>query len=202
LILQNPFVVRSQQLTNSNFNRFYGGIRGKVGAIQYQGEAGFKTIKKMPLFINDPELNFGFTTIYDELKVFDINSTLIVDLAKGLQFTGLVKYNIYTTDLQKEAWHLPNLETNLGLSLLTMNDKFKIKSELYIADASFFKNYSTDKAEKNNALFDISFEASYRFTEKFGLFFQLNNLPNNKYRRWYNTPTYGLNILGGLTARF
>ena len=202
LILQNPFIVTNQELTNSKFNRFYGGLRGKIGAIQYQGEAGFKNISNMPLFINDSLKTYGFDIIYDDLKIFDINGTLILDLAKGLQFTGLLKYNIYTNDVQKEAWHLPDLEGNLGITLLTMNDKLKLKSEFYFADASFRKNYETNSAEKNNALFDISFEAAYRFSEKFGLFFQLNNLPNNKYRRWYNTPTYGLNILGGVTARF
>ncbi len=199
---QNPFLVKNQELSNSKFSRFYGGLRGKIGAIQYQGEAGFKSISNMPLFINDSLKSFGFDIVYDDLKVFDINGTIILDLAKGLQFTGLLKYNIYTTDVQKEAWHLPDLEGNLGLTLLTLNDKLKLKSEFYFADASFRKDYETNKSEKNNALFDISFEAAYRFSENFGLFFQLNNLPNNKYRRWYNTPTYGINILGGLTARF
>lgn len=202
LINQNPFIVQNQTLTNSKFNRFYGGIRGKVGAIQYQSEAGYKSINNMPLFINDSVQTYGFDLVYDDIKIFDVNGTIILDLAKGLQFNGLVKYNIYTTDKQPEAWHLPNLETNLGLSLLTMNDKLKLKGEFYLADASLRKNYESTKAEKNNALFDISFEAAYRFTENFGMFFQLNNLANNKYRRWYNTPTYGLNILGGVTARF
>ena len=202
LITQNPFLVQNQELTNSKFNRIYGGIRGKVGVIQYQGEAGFKNVTNMPFFVNDSLKTYGFDVIYDKLKVFDINGTLIIDLAKGLQFNGLVRYNIYTTDKLLEPWHLPKLETNLGLSLLTMNDKLKLKSELYIASASFRKNYESNEASKNNALFDISFEASYRFSERFGFFFQLNNLPNNKYKLYYNTPTYGLNILGGLTARF
>ncbi len=202
LMQQNPFIVQDVTLTNSAYNRIYGGIRGRIGAIQYQGEAGYKSISGMPLFVNDSLRPYGFGLVYDDLKIFDINGTVILDLARGLQFTGLVKYNIYTTDKEKEPWHLPNLESNLGLSLLTLNDKLKLKAEVYLADATYSKNYETLKPQKNNALLDLSFEAAYRFSEYFGIFFQLNNLPNSKYKRYYNTPSYGLNILGGVTARF
>lgn len=202
LMEQNPFLVENISLSNSAFNRFYGGIRGKVGAIEYQGEAGYKSVNNMPLFVNDSLRPYGFGLVFDDLKIFDINGTMILNLARGLQFTGLVRYNIYTTDKQAEPWHLPNLESNLGLSLLTLNDRLKLKAEVYLADASYSVNYEGTKPLKNNALLDLSFEAAYRFSEYFGIFFQLNNLPNSKYKRYYNTPTYGLNILGGLTARF
>lgn len=202
LMRQNPFVATHEILTNSDFNRFYGGIRGKVGAIGYQGEAGFKSINNMPLFKNDSAKTYGFDVVYDGLDIFNVNGTLLIDLAKGFTFTGNVGYNIYTTDKELEPWHLPSIEANLGLVLLAMQDKMRIKTEVYIADPGKFYNWETKESESLNALLDLSFEIDYRFSEKFGVFFQLNNLANNKYQKWYNTPTYGLNILGGLTARF
>ncbi|HMG15374.1 MAG TPA: hypothetical protein VK590_08015, partial [Saprospiraceae bacterium] len=162
----------------------------------------FKSVKNMMLFINDSVKPYGFGLVYDDLDIFNINGTLILDVAQGLSFTGNVGYNIYTPDKQKEAWHLPSLEANFGAVLNALNDKMRIKAELYVADAGKYKVYESQKAENLNMLLDLSFEVAYRFSEKFGVFFQLNNLPNNKYQRWYNTPTYGLNVLGGLTARF
>ncbi len=198
----NPFIVERQELTNSKWNRFYGGLRGKIGRINYQGEASFKNINNMALFVNDSLRPWGFNVNYDQLQVFNLNGTLDIDLAKGLKFIGNIQYNVYTTDVERTAWQLPSLEANMGLHLTTMNDKMHIKAELYMADGLSYLDYQTDKIESQNLLFDLSFEAAYRFSEKFGVFFQVNNLPNNKYRRWYNTPTYGLNVLGGLTARF
>ena len=202
IMLQNPFVVQHHSLNNSKFNKFYGGIRGKVGVVSYQGEAGFKTVKNMLLFINDSVKAYGFGLVYDNIDIFNVNGTLIFDVAKGLSFTANAGYNIYTTDQQKEAWHLPSLEANFGAVLMALNDKMRIKAELYVADAGKYKVYESQKSESLNMLLDLSFEVAYRFSEKFGAFLQLNNLPNNKYQRWYNTPTYGLNVLGGLTARF
>jgi hypothetical protein len=40
------------------------------------------------------------------------------------------------------------------------------------------------------------------FSKNVGVFFDANNLLNLKRERWYNYPTFGLNILGGITARF
>ena len=141
LLLENPFLVTNETLTNSTYNRFYGGIRGKVGAISYQGEAGFKSITNMPLFINDSARTYGFDVIYDDLDIFNVNGTLIIDLAKGFTFTGNIGYNIYTTDKELEAWHLPTMEANLGLTMLALNDKMRIKAEVYLANASKYKNW-------------------------------------------------------------
>ena len=58
------------------------------------------------------------------------------------------------------------------------------------------------EADNLNGLFDLSLGAEYQATENIGIFFQLNNLANNRRQRWANYPTYGINILGGITARF
>ena len=53
-----------------------------------------------------------------------------------------------------------------------------------------------------NSLFDLSLGAEYLFTENIGAFFDVNNLLDNKRQRWRYYPTYGLNVMLGLTARF
>ncbi|MBK9015757.1 MAG: hypothetical protein IPM82_17780 [Saprospiraceae bacterium] len=53
-----------------------------------------------------------------------------------------------------------------------------------------------------NALYDVSVGGEYWFVKKFGAFLEVNNLLNNKRQRWIYYPTYGINVLGGITARF
>ena len=82
-----------------------------------------------------------------------------------------------------------------------MEDKLRLKAELYVENGVPYLD-EDGEAGNLNGLFDLSFGADYQVAKNFGIFLNLNNVAANKRERWVNYPTYGINVLGGITARF
>ncbi|WP_341843524.1 hypothetical protein [Chitinophaga caseinilytica] len=49
---------------------------------------------------------------------------------------------------------------------------------------------------------DLNAGAEYNVTKNFNLWFNVNNMFSSKYERWHGYPSYGLNVLGGVTVKF
>ena len=49
---------------------------------------------------------------------------------------------------------------------------------------------------------DVNLNVEYRYNKRVSVFLQCNNLAAQRYRRWYNTPVQGFQVLGGVTFRF
>lgn len=199
----NPFIVSrtNLQIENSSYNDFYGGIRGNLKVVDYQGQVGLKKVNDLALFVQHPVDTLRFGVLYDTVDVFYIKGTLNASPVKGLEIIGTIGSNVYSLNNQEKAWHLPAFEMNLGLVYTTLEDKLRIKGEVFVENGVPFMN-DAGEADNLNGLFDISLGADYQIAKNFGIFFQLNNLANNKRQRWANYPTYGINVLGGISARF
>ncbi len=198
----NPFMVsRGFEIRNSSYNNFYGGIRGNLKVLDYQVQAGFKQVDNLATFLTDPLDTLRFGVPYDTANIVYIKGTLNAQPVQGLDVLVTIGQNVYDMKNFEKPWHLPAFELNVALAYTTLEDKLKLRGELFIENGV---PYITDEGETDNlnGLFDISMGAEYQATKNFGIFFQLNNLANNKRQRWVNYPTYGINILGGITARF
>ena len=90
---------------------------------------------------------------------------------------------------------------NGTLIYTTLEDQLQVKAELFFENGVPFIN-SAGEADRLNSLFDISLGAEYFFTDNIGGFLQINNLANNRRERWQGYPTFGLNVLAGVSARF
>ena len=142
-----------------------------------------------------------FNVLYYSVDIVYLKGTINAYPVKGLELIGTAGYNIYSLNNQEKAWHLPALEINATLIYTTMEDKLRFKGELFIENGVPYIN-KAGETDNLNGLFDLSVGADYQVSKNFGIFFQLNNLANNKRQRWANYPTYGINILGGISARF
>jgi outer membrane receptor protein involved in Fe transport len=58
------------------------------------------------------------------------------------------------------------------------------------------------ESEKLPVIADINIGADYRISKDFSAFIDLNNLTNQTYQRWFNYPTYGFNVIAGVTFIF
>jgi outer membrane receptor protein involved in Fe transport len=81
------------------------------------------------------------------------------------------------------------------------NTTAAVKASLFVQNGV---NYINNKGEaaRLNPLLDLSLGGEVFFTKNIGVFLDVNNLLNQKRERWENYPTFGLNILGGVSARF
>ncbi|MEM9918413.1 MAG: hypothetical protein AAF990_09980 [Bacteroidota bacterium] len=202
----NPFIISRIQLNNASFNDFFGGVRGSVKVFDYQAQIGLKKVNNLALFLNAPLAvnridTLRFNVLYDTADIFYLKGTITARPYPALEVLLTVSQNAYSLDNEDKAWHLPSLDFNVGATYRTMEDRLKLMAELFIQDGVPFRT-TEGEIEELNALVDLNIGAEFQVGKNFGLFFQINNLLSNKRQRWNNYPTYGLNILGGITARF
>ena len=202
----NPFIntFGSLQIRNTDYNHFYGGLRGSVGSFNYKGQIGFKRANDLALFLNSEPDSLTFTTfdvIYDTVNIFNIQGSIGATILKVVDLSGTISFNQFDLDNQERAWHLPAFEANFTGVYRLLEDKFRLKGELYVANGVPYQQ-ADGTAENLNALLDVSVGGEYILTENIGAFIELNNLLNNRRERWVNYETFGINILAGVTAKF
>jgi len=196
----NPYLASRIRIENTNYFYYYGGARGNVQGINYRAEVGYKSAEDLALFLTAPDDINRFQVLYDDVDIFSISGTVTTDVA-GLQVTGVVTQNFFSTTDQEKPWHLPSFEMNLTAQYAALEDKLRVRGEIFIENGVPFIN-NEGETDNLNGLFDVSLGAEYMFTEQFGGFLNIYNLANNKRQRWYRYPTLGLNALVGLTAKF
>ncbi len=198
----NPFLASDPMLKNTSYFHYFGGINGRYKMFNYKAEVGYKPSNELALFLTDNRDNKRFQVLYDTVNIINIAGTITAEPVKNLQIDVMVGQNIYSVKNEEKAWHLPSLESNISLRYTALKkENLMLRAEAYIADAVPVRN-SFGETEDLNSLFDISLGAEYFVTKNIGIFVNANNLFNNKRQRWYRYPSYGINLLGGVTARF
>ncbi len=203
----NPFIqIRGVDLRNTHWLNFYGGLKGNLGWLEYQGQVSYGKASDLALFqtLFDPNALPGvtrFTVLYDTANIFGIQGTVKLVPVKSLVVSATISQNVYEMFNEEERWGLPGLEFNASGVYTLLDGKASLKAEVYLADAIPYLDQESI-ARKSDALFDLSFGGSYRFTDNIGVFLDFNNVLNNTRERWFTYPMYGINILGGITARF
>jgi len=203
----NPFLeMRVSELRNTIWREYYGGAKGNLGWLEYQGRVSYGKAGDLALFqamydsVGGKEIT-RFGTVFDTVDVFGITGTIKLRPIKDLALLGTISYNTFDLANENEAWGLPGIEFN-GSAIYTLLDgKASLKGELHVADDIAFRNRE-NMSEFTGGLFDLSFGGSYRITEHIGIFLDVNNVLDNKRERWLDYPIFGFNILGGITARF
>ncbi len=203
----NPYLqMRGSTLRNTAWRQYYGGLKGNLGWLEYQGQVSYGKASDLALFqalfdtVGQPGTT-RFGVVYDSVTVFGIQGTVKLKPFKELLVAGTVSQNAYTLTAENEAWGLPSLEFNASAVYTLLDGKASLKGEIYLADDIAFHNRE-NLTEKTGGLFDISFGGAYRFTDNIGVFLDFNNVLNNRRERWLDYPMFGVNILGGITARF
>ena len=204
----NPYVsYRFPALTlrNTKYLDFYGGIKGNIKIIEYQAKISFKSVDSLAMYQVDDmppnPLHRTFKVVYDNGNIISIGGSLKANITKTVELVGTANYNIYDMDTQLKAWHLPALDINGALIIKFLENKLRFKSQVFIQNGVPYE-LPDGTSENLNSLFDLSFGAEYFLTKNFGAFVDVNNLLDNERQRWRYYPTYGLNVMVGVSARF
>lgn len=196
----NPFLVSRIRVENSFTNRFYGGIKGGIAGIDYRVEASFENVDNLALFTNNLDSIPRFNVLYDTASILTLAGEISAPLFDNFEINGSFAQRVYSTDREEKPWHLPSLTLSVGASYRMMEDKLLLKGSLFVENGV---PVPTDDGFKNlNGLLDLSGSAEYMFSEKIGGFARVNNLLGNRRQRWRHYPTFGLNAVVGVTARF
>ncbi len=197
----NPFLISQPTFQNSKYNQYYGGISGQVQILEYELQVGNKSVDGLPLYLNSMEDAKRFEVLYDTANIFYVTGLAGFDLTKGLTLNLSMTINKFDLQNEERPWHIPTTEFNVAARYKALKNKLFLKAECYISDAVYFKNDQGD-AEQLNSLLDLSIGAEYFFTKNIGLFADINNFASNRRVRWNGYPNYGVNLYGGVTAKF
>lgn len=203
----NPFIYTRFAETGENgpFNTkyfdFYGGVGGGFNSVNYRVKVGYKTNKDYALFVQQKEDLRQFDVIKDDVNIFYIGGELSATFFEKLITSFNFLQQTASPRVQAKAYGVVPFEIGFNASYLMLEDKLKLKGDLNFAAGSPYRN-RFDSVGNLNPLFDVSIQGDYFFTDKFGAFLMLNNIASVKYQRWYRYPTYGFNVLGGISLRF
>ena len=122
---------------------------------------------------------------------------------------------MYTLNEQTEAWNMPDWDANLSVGykiteqlsvsadfFLIGTRKALIMETLFLDPAYNSVNPPVLKSFNLDTAFDMNVRGTYKITEKFSVFAQLNNFGFQKYQRWFGYPVQSFNFLAGISYAF
>lgn len=208
LTTYNPYIftgLPDGTIRNTKYYHVFAGVKGNLKMFEYMVQAGYKPTNDLALYFfrHQQDLEHDFDVVYDDVNIINFRASLKATIMKNLAVTGTFSQNIFDTSLsQIKPWHLPAMDANFMAVYTTTDNKLRGKVQLNIQNGVTANDISFGRELKLNALYDLSVGAEYWFVKKFGAFLEVNNILNNKRERWIYYPTYGINFLAGVTARF
>jgi hypothetical protein len=204
---ENPFIESGTLLTATNHTfDIYGGLKSNISrTLNFSASASYSGIKDIPLYVNDTNLIFRnkFMVLYDNAKLFHVTGEFAFQ--KDEKYKLLIGGNFYNYKMSNElkAWHKPIFDAYIDF-YYNISNKFIISSSITGRSNVFAKTFEGVNVVKKtlNGYADISLGFEYRYSKILSAFLNINNLTAIKYYKWNNYPSYGFNLMGGVTYAF
>ncbi|MCD4771774.1 MAG: TonB-dependent receptor [Bacteroidales bacterium] len=204
---KNPFISSVIPLEYSK-NKFevYGGIMGNIeNTVNYSIMISSANIENMPFFVNDTSVaDFDkFTLVYDTANIIHFNGEISYQSKENLRILFKADYYSFDLNSELEPWYRSQFEASIGVNTIVL-DKIVLKAALATHSKMYSKTYELGviTTKEIDGWVDINFGAEYRFSQKFSVFVDLNNVMNSQYKKWDNYPLQKFNFLGGITYSF
>ncbi|MBT0608850.1 TonB-dependent receptor [Aequorivita echinoideorum] len=218
---ENPFVSPTLAIApTKNLYEGFGGIKGKLSnSVGYNLRAAYGKDENRVLFQANPlkvilpdfkgyENGNSFNVVYDDVNTLSVFGELQVAVSDKFSLGINANYFNYSTDLQAQAWNLPDLKASVF-------SNFNITEQLYGGASLFFVGERNDLVFSNDPVlsgtnFEVTLDAyldanvhfGYRFTERLSIFVKGSNLLSDNYEKWLNYPVQGIQGLAGATYKF
>lgn len=211
---QNPFIHSNQQLLNKHVYDFYFGIKGSISSrISFNAEGSFARLTNQALFINDTLYSSGneFKAIYDTLSRTTITGSISYQQSEKLKIDLIGHFYSYQAKSNPRAWNLPQLKiiargTYNILDRLIARLDFTLETGRYarifdptikgakLQDGIYYK--------KLGVLADANLGLEFRYSKRFSIFANFNNIAAQNYQRWLDYPVNAFQFMAGVTFRF
>lgn len=210
----NPFISSNQSLINERVYNFYFGIKGSISDhISFNAGASFARLTNHSLFINDTIYSKGnqYRVIYDTITRTTITGSISYQENERLKIDLIGHFYSYQTRVNPRAWNLPQLEIiargtyNIADRLIARLD-FTLETGRYrkvfdptiegvqIEDGMYYK--------KLGVLADANLGLEFRYSKRFSIFADFNNIAAQNYKKWYDYPVNAFQFMAGVTFRF
>lgn len=198
----NPYVLFTPiEMNNQRWNQYYGGLKGEVERIHYNVKFAYRTVKNIALFDQNIVDERRFDITFDDGNIFSISGSLDAKVMKNLSVGAHVYQNFYDLNAQEHPWHLPGFEMNVHARFTGMNNRLIVTPQLNVMDGVRVRDFNQN-VDRLGSLLDVSIHADFFVLDQIGVFAHLNNLTANTRARWQQYPSFGRNIIVGVTSRF
>lgn len=200
----NPWIAQPTALLNTKINEQYAGIRGSAGNhLTYRARLSFLRMNNQPLFPNSGGDGKMFNVVFEpELDVLQVHGELGYTLQEKLSVMAGITYRRFTSqEVYERPWGLLPTELSGSLKWKVLKD-LQVKADAFIWDGSYSRRFDQLSTFKLDPAADLNIGAEFSVMPKLNLWIQINNVLNNKYRRWNQYEVMGLNVLGGVVYSF
>lgn len=203
----NPFLVPGTGILNTDHKIIlYGGIRGNFNSTTYYNfKVSYALIDNMHFFVNDlvnsDSIGNKFGVVYDDITLLNYFGEISVSPSEALSFHVKANYKDYEMTDEAEPWHKPRFDLQFT-TRYNLRQKIILKADILSVGKRFVKLNDTGSIGELESAIDINFGAEYRYSRVLSGFIQLNNLLSDNYYEWNYYPSYGFNILLGVTYSF
>jgi len=199
----NPYINVMNFDVSGNFQKkYFIGIEGQFKNIIPRVEFGIVSNSNKALYQIDTTTNgVQFQVLTDEVKtsymLVGLDYQVIESINCGLNF----QLNKYSTDVEKNAWHLPTGIGHLNIDYTSNNKKWTIGTGFRIefGRTRLLNDIDTDTLDP---LIGLSLTSQYQLSKHFAVFLNLDNLINNDGQRWYGYAQMPFNFIGGGKLKF
>ena len=214
LTQQNEFLLSNVAMKNeNNVVDLYLGFKGTISKrISFNLSGSFSHVRNKALFVTDTTYSIGnkFNVIFDTLNITTIEGSISYQLVEKLKIDAIGRYYSYSLRNNSYAWNLPQWQIITRASY-NLYDKFYVNLDLdfeggrkalvyQMGDGVTLEN--NQFAKTLGLVADANLSVEYRYKKRISAFLQFNNVAAQRYKRWYNAPVQGFQVMGGVTFRF
>jgi hypothetical protein len=202
----NPWLAQPDSLMNTRVQEWYGGFKGSISNhFSYAAKVGFQQYKNMPLFVNDSAAASGgksFLINYEpSIDALQLHGELSYIQGEEFSATASLNINDYRhLKVNAKAYGLLPMEFNTHVKWQIFKE-FWAKADFFAFDGARYLT-ADGKAFKGGGGADLNAGVEFRILRQLNLWFQMNNIFDNKYERWHQYQVYGFNVLGGIVFTF
>lgn len=202
----------------------YAGLKGKLAnAVAFNVRASYLNQDDKAMFVSN-EYNLAnantegyaygnsFGVVYDNVKTISLFGELKADFSKNVAFGVNATYNNFSTDMESEAWNLPQLKVGTSIDF-DINEKWYAGANVFFVgerkdrvtvqdDMLAFPATFSQQVQNLDSYFDLNAHVGYKYNARLTGFLKGNNLANQQYNRWTNMPVQGIQILLGANYKF
>ena len=203
---QNPYFYDSISVRNAvEKANIYGGIKGNAGSgFGYRASIAYKTIKDMPLFVNNKQYPQKFDVIYDggDSHVLSFEGEISLQATETITWTGKLLINNYKMATEEAAWFKPDMQLSSNVKAF-IGKKFTVDGEVLLNGGTEALLRVPDRHTVSiDSYVDLSGGAEYRITDNLGVYLRVNNIFGNDYQQYLYYPKLGINFMGGFNYSF
>ena len=209
LTRENPFLAPNLRIADTNKGLdVYGGFTGNVTKeLQLTGRVAYQSYRNLYFYNSSLTDTSRFVLVYDDgtTGVLNLHGEVIFNASDKVRLGVKADYNKYNLTELEQPFHRPNLQAT-AFGSVNIGEKIFLNSELYYISSTFGKVFrpqnGTFALRETSTIVDLNLKGDYRFSKSFSAFVMANNLLAQKYQRYLNYPSQGLNVIAGITYSF